>query len=160
MILIQFFPLGSCGYFVLFSIRWLDFLVFWLGIFKLFRVKAHSFRRPFVICTFCLWCNHGALKLIAPARGCPASVIGHVKTSRDYIKIEQFRTWLLSSSLAEFQQLYSKRFFHFCFSFFPPACMGSSSVFALGVLWLFGFFSMEGIEFLIFLSEIFKLLPR
>ena len=51
MVHVQFLPSGSCGSFVLFSIRWLNFLVFWFEKFKLFPVKDRFFRRPFIFCT-------------------------------------------------------------------------------------------------------------
>ena len=77
-----------------------------------FPVKTQFFRRPFIFCTFSLY--HWGFEN-APARGSPSSIIGHIMTSRDYRKIEQVRTWLLSSSLAEFEQFYSECFFQLCF---------------------------------------------
>ena len=71
-------------------------------------------------------------------------------------KVQQVTTWLNSFCLAEFQQFYSEIFFfQFRFSLFPPACMGSCSVFAFGVLWFFcfvlhkmiGFFGFFGLKF-------------
>ena len=80
-----------------------------------FPVKTHVFGKPFVFCTFCLksWGFE-----FAPARGSPASVSDHVMTRQDYIKVEQVRTWLLSSSLAKFQQFESECFFQVCFNLF------------------------------------------
>ena len=66
-----------------------------------FPVKTHVFGRPFFFCTFCLW-SWGFE--FAPACGSPASVSDHVMASQGYIEVEQVRTWLLSSSLAKFQQ--------------------------------------------------------
>ena len=82
-------------------------------------------------------CNHGALKFHLHMVALPGHWPCHDQASLE--KVEQVRTWLLSSILAEFQQLYSEWFFQFCFIFFPLACMGSSSVFAVGVLWFFWF---------------------
>ena len=44
-------------------------------------------------------------------------------TSRDYLKIEQVRTWLLGSSLAASEQFFSESFFQICFSNFLPGYM-------------------------------------
>ena len=52
----------------------------------------------------------------APARGSPASVSDHVMTSQEYKKIEHVRTWLLTSSVAKFEQFWSEGFFQFLFS--------------------------------------------
>ena len=68
---------------------------------------------PSFLIMFCLL-SRGFEKALAS--GSPASVIGHVLTRRDYIKVEQVRTWLHSSTLAKFHQFYSESFFHFCFS--------------------------------------------
>ena len=65
-------------------------------------------------------------------------------------KNEQVTTWLLSFCLEEFQQIYSEIFFQFRFSLFPPACLGSCSVFALGVLWFFCFVLHKMIGFFVF----------
>ena len=47
----------------------------------------------------------------APARGSSTNVGDHIKTSKDYKKVEHVRTWLRSSSLAKFQQIWSECFF-------------------------------------------------
>ena len=118
-----------------------------------FPVKTHVFGKPFVFCTFCL--KSGGFEF-APARGSPASVSDHVMTSQDYIKVEQVRTWLLSSSLAKFQQFESECFFQVCFNLFLPAYMVHVQFLPLGSCVSFVLFSMPRREFLIFLSEIFK----
>ena len=104
------------------------FEVFCLKSSNCFPVKIHFFRGPFNFNTFCLQSTGFE---IAPARGSSASVISHVMAKRDYIKFEEVRTWLLSSSLSEFKQFHSECFFFnfapvnfflatwFLFSFFP-----------------------------------------
>ena len=151
------FALGSFGSFVLLSIRWLEFLAFWFENFKLFSVKAHYFRRPFIFCTFCLqWWGFET----APARDSPASVIGHVMTSRDYLKIEQVRTWLLSFSLAESEQFFSECFFQTCFSYFPPGYMAQVQFLPSGSCGSFVLFSIGWLDSLIFLVRNFQTVPR
>ena len=113
-----------------------------------FPVKTHVFGKPFVFCTFCL--KSGGFEF-APARGSPASVSDHVMTSQDYIKVEQVRTWLLSSSLAKFQQFESECFFQVCFNLFLPAYMVHVQFLPLGFCVSFVFFSMRGLDFSIFL---------
>ena len=76
-------------------------------------------------------------------------------TSRDYIKVEQVRTWLLSSSLAEFQQFYSEWLFQFRFSllflflhawvhvqFLPFGFCGSFVLFSIRWMDVFLFFGL------------------
>ena len=70
---VQFLPSGSRGSFVLFSIRWLDFLVFFgLQFSNCFRVEFHFFRRPFIFVPSV--CNHGASKLRLHVVARPASL--------------------------------------------------------------------------------------
>ena len=69
----------------------------------------------FIFCTFCLqWLGFD----LAPARVITGSISDLVVTSQDYIKVEHVRTWLLSSSLAKFQQFLSECFFKFCLVYF------------------------------------------
>ena len=84
------------------------FLFFSLKSSNGFHVETQIFRRSFIFCYFCLlpWGFD-----FAPARGRPTSVSDHVMTSQDYIKVEHVRNWLLSSSLAKFQQFWSECFF-------------------------------------------------
>ena len=77
-----------------------------------FNVETHFFPKVFhFLFCFCLllWGID-----FAPARGSPASVSDRVMTSQDCIKVEHVRTWLLSSSLAKFQQFRSDFFSKFC----------------------------------------------
>ena len=75
-----------------------------------FRKVLHFFLLLFLIMGF----------EFSTANGSPASVSDHVMTSQDYIKVENVRTWLLSSSLANFQKFYSEIFFQFFVSVFLP----------------------------------------
>ena len=146
MVRVQFMLPGSCGFFVLFSIRWLDFLVFWFEFFKLFPVKAQFFRRLFIFCTFCFlsWGFETALALRSHV-----IVIGHALASRDYIKVEQFRTWLLNSSLAEFKQFYSECFFQISFSYFLPGYMVHVQFMLPESCGSFVLFSIRWLDFLV-----------
>ena len=123
------------------------FFVFWFKNFKLFPVKARFFRRPFIFCTFCFlsWGFE-----TAPGRGNPASVIDHAMTSRDYIKVEQVRTWLLSSCLAVLRQIIFWMLFSSLLQLSFSWLHGSCSVFASRVLWFFVLFSIRGLDFLVF----------
>ena len=70
---VQFLHLGSSGSFVLFSMRRLEFLIFFgLKFSNCFPVKTHVFGRSFIFCTFV--CNHGALNLRLHVVALPASV--------------------------------------------------------------------------------------
>ena len=64
-----------------------------------FPVKTHVLGMSFIYCTLCLrwWCSE-----FVPARGSD-----YVMTRKVYMKVELVRTWLLSSSLAKFQQFRS-----------------------------------------------------
>ena len=93
----------------------------------------------------------------APACGSPASVTVHIMTSQDYIKVKQVRSWLLSSSLAKFQQFESECFFQFCFSLFLLGYMVLVQFLPLVSCGTFVLFTVPRREFLIFFwSEIFK----
>ena len=70
-----------------------------------FHVETHIFGRSFIFCHFCLYLLGFEF---APARASPASVSDHVMTCQDYIKVERVGTWLVSSSLAKFQQFSSE----------------------------------------------------
>ena len=119
-------------------------------IFIHFSVKL-IFGRCLIFCTSV--CNHGALNF-APARRSHASVSDPVMTSQDYIKTEQIRTWLLSSSLAKFQQFETESFFQFCFSLFLPGYLVHVQFLPLRSCGSFVLFSMPRLDF--FWSEIFK----
>ena len=157
MVHVQFLPSGSCGSVVLFSIRGLGIFVFWFKNFKLFPVKARFFRRPFIFCTFCFlsWGFE-----TAPGRGNPASVIDHAMTSRDYIKVEQVRTWLLSSSLAVLKQIIFWMLFSSLLQLSFSWLHGSFSVFASRVLWFFCFVLHTRTGLFVFLVWKFQTVPR
>ena len=72
-------------------------------------------------------------------------------TSRNYLKVEQVKTWLLISNLAKFQQFQSECFFQFCFSLFRPDYMVHVQFLSLGSCVSFVFFSVPRLDFLIFL---------
>ena len=122
-----------------------------------FPVKTLFFRGAFIFCTFCLW-SWGFE--IAPLGGSPVNVIGHTMTSRDYIKIEQVRTYLLSSSLAEFKQFFVWMIFSFLLQLILSWLHGSCSVLALGVLWFFCFVLHGRSGFFGFLVLKFQTVPR
>ena len=106
-----------------------NFGFFWSEIFKRLFDETHVFGRSFNFCYFCLllWGID-----FAPARGSPASVSDHVMTSQDYIKVEKVRTWLLSSSLAKFQQFESECFFQVCFNLFLQCFFSETPALKLG----------------------------
>ena len=95
-----------------------------------FHVETHFFPKVFhFLSCFCLllWGID-----FAPARGSPASVSDHVITSQDYIKVEQVRTWLLSSSLAKFQQFESECFFSSLLQFISSMFFSDKPALKLG----------------------------
>ena len=94
-----------------------------------------------------------------PARGSPVIVIGHVMTRRVYKKMNRSRHDFLAFVLQSSNRFILKYFFQFRFSLFPPACLGSCSVFALGVLWFFCFVLRKMIGFF-FLVWNFQTIPR
>ena len=86
---------GSCSVFAFGVLRFFCFVLpamtgcfgfFWFENFKLFPVKPHFFRRPLIFVRSD--CNLRGFE-IAPAGGSPASVIGHVMTTRDYINVSR-----------------------------------------------------------------------
>ena len=81
----------------------------------------------------------------APAHGRPANLSDHVMTSQDYIEVEHVRTWLLSSSLAKFQQFWSECFFSSFVLFTSYCLLGPCSINAFRVL-VFHWFFLEGRE--------------
>ena len=120
-----------------------------------FPIKTHVFGMSFVFCIFCLfWWGFE----FAPAGGSSDSVSDFVMTSQDYIKVEHYANWLLSSRLAEFQQLYSECFFSNFVLFNSYYLQKPSSVDALRVPVFHWFFSeLPRIMILFsFLSEMFK----
>ena len=105
---LQLLILRFCSSFVLFSIAKRESFEF-LG-WKNQTVNRWNqcFRKDLHFLYFSLkWWSSGS----APARGRPVSVTDQVTTSKDYIKVEHVRTWLLSSSLAKIQQFWSECFF-------------------------------------------------
>ena len=68
-----------------------------------FPVKTHAFGRS-LFCTF-FFVMMGLWVFAVMWYPCC------VRTSQDYIKVEHIRTWLLSSSSANFQQFWSECFF-------------------------------------------------
>ena len=133
------------------------FEVFCLKSSNCFPVKIHFFRGPFNFNTFCLQSTGFE---IAPARGSSASVISHVMAKRDYIKFEEVRTWLLSSSLSEFKQFHSECFFSISLQLISSWLHGSYSVFSLGILWLFCSVLHTMTEFFGFLVRKIQTVPR
>ena len=118
MVQVLFLPSESCGTFVLFSIRWLEFLVFWFENFKLFPVKSRFFRSPFTFSTFFvimeLWNCASTWQPCQRYWPCHDQPRLH--------NVEQVSTWLLSSSLAEFQQFFCwVIFFNFASVYFFQA---------------------------------------
>ena len=81
----------------------------------------------------------------APAHGRPANLSDHVMTSQNYIEVEHVRTWLLSSSLAKFQQFWSECFFSSFVLFTSYCLLGPCSMNAFRVL-VFHWFFLEGRE--------------
>ena len=73
-----------------------------------FPIKTHVFGMSFVFFYF-------LFIMMGFEFGSDVSVSDFVMTSQDYIKVEHVRTWLLSSSLANFQQFWSECFFFFKF---------------------------------------------
>ena len=113
-----------------------NFWIFLSEIFKLFPVKTHFFRNPFIFCTFCLQSRGFE---IAPARGSPANVLGHVMTSRDYIK-----SWTgpdLTSYFWSYKipTVFFWMLFSILLQLFSSWLHGSRSVFAFGVSWFYSF---------------------
>ena len=157
MVHVQFLPLGSCDSSVLFSmggVYFLSFFVWKLQVvspLKLIFLVGPSFIARSV-------CNHGALKSRLHVAALPASLA--MSWPGEFTKLEQVRTWLLSSSLAEFQQFYSEWFFSNLLQYISSWLHGSCSVFAFRVLWFFCFVlhTMTGI--FCFLVWKFQTVPR
>ena len=73
-------------------------------------------------------------------------------TSQDYIKVEHVRNWLLSSSLAKFQQFWSECFFfQVLFSLFLAVYEGLIQLLYLGKVHSTGLFGL-GLKFFLFFS--------
>ena len=100
---LQLLPLRFCGSFCLFFIAKRKSFEF-LGWKNQTVIRWNGFRKDLHFLYFSSsWWSTGS----APARGRPVSVLDHVTTSWDYIKIEQVKTWLLNSGFAKFQPFWS-----------------------------------------------------
>ena len=90
-----------------------------------FPVKTQVFGISFIFCTLRLqWLGFD----LAPARVISDSISDLVVTSQDYIKFEHVRTWLLSSSLAKFNQFWTECFFSIFLQFFSSWLQGPSLI--------------------------------
>ena len=99
---IQLMALGWCCPIGFFKRSRIMFLLFFpSGIFKRFSRWNPYFRK---VLHFLYLCFVIMGLYLSTSRGSSANVSDHVMTSQDYVKVEHVRTWLLSSSLAKFQQ--------------------------------------------------------
>ena len=103
-------------------------------------------------------CNHGALKLRLHVVALPASLA--MSWPGEFTKLEQVRTWLLSSSLAEFQQFYSEWFFfNFASVYFFLATWFMFNFCPWGLVILLFCSPNDDWIFFVFWFENFKLFP-
>ena len=149
---------GSCSVFAFGVLRFFCFVLhtmtgffwfFWFEIFKLFPVKTQFFRRPLIFVRSD--CNLRGFE-IAPADGSPASVIGHVMTTRDYINVSRSGFHFLVLVLQISNSFNLNNFFSILLQLISSWLQGSCSVFALGVLCFFFLFSLRWLDFLVFFA--------
>ena len=155
MVHVQFLFSGSCGFFCFVLHTMTGFFGFFglklsnCSLLKLVFSEGPSFFVHSV-------CNHGALKLRLHVVALPASLVLSW-LAEITLKLNRSGLDFLVLDLQSSNSFILNDFFHFCFCLFPPACIGSCSVFAFGLLWLFCYVlhGRSGI----FLSEIFELFP-
>ena len=152
---LQLLPMRLCGSFVLFSNAKRESFEFLVRISQTVIRWNPCFWKDIHFLYFSLeWWSSG----FTPGFGRPVSVIDHVTTSWDYKKVEHVITWILNSSFAKFQRIWSDfPFFKFLFSLTLIVCKNHVQSMLLGSLcsiWVF--WKVDNNVSVLFSSEIFK----